>query len=124
MRMPYLGRKVTSGLTPIGWPDSNFIFHFLAIMAIASTPSDHVYSESASALSRRRSPRCSHFTSFDWFGHLTSFYSFKRIIKIAAIIIGAFIPGLAYLIKGWIAIQWQIVEDIWLTMHRHKSYIS
>ena len=39
-------------------------------------------------------------------------YSLKRIIKIAAIIIGAFILGLAYLsVKGWINVQWQIVED-------------
>jgi uncharacterized membrane protein (Fun14 family) len=39
-------------------------------------------------------------------------YSLKRIIKIAAIIIGAFILGLAYLsYKGWINVQWQIVED-------------
>ena len=39
-------------------------------------------------------------------------YSLKRIIKIAAIIIGAFILGLAYVsYKGWILVQWQIVED-------------
>ena len=39
-------------------------------------------------------------------------YSLKRIIKIAAIIIGVFILGLAYLsYKGWISVQWQIVED-------------
>ena len=39
-------------------------------------------------------------------------YSLKRIIKIAAIIIGAFILGLAYLsYRGWINVQWQIVED-------------
>jgi len=39
-------------------------------------------------------------------------YSLKRIIKIAAIIIGAFILGLAYLsYRGWISIQWHIVED-------------
>jgi len=39
-------------------------------------------------------------------------YSLRRIIKIAAIIIGAFILGIAYLsYKGWILVQWQIVED-------------
>ena len=39
-------------------------------------------------------------------------YSLKRIIKIAAIIVGVFILGLAYLsYKGWINVQWQIVED-------------
>ena len=38
-------------------------------------------------------------------------YSLKRIIKIAAIIIGAFTLGLVYLsYKGWISVQWQIVE--------------
>lgn len=41
MRIPYLGRKVTSGLSAIGWPDSSFIFHFPAIVAIASIPSVH-----------------------------------------------------------------------------------
>ena len=39
-------------------------------------------------------------------------YSLRRIIKIAAIIIGAFILGIAYLsYKGLILVQWQIVED-------------
>jgi uncharacterized membrane protein (Fun14 family) len=39
-------------------------------------------------------------------------YSLRRIIKKAAIIIGAFILGLAYLsYKGWINVQWQVVED-------------
>ena len=36
----------------------------------------------------------------------------RRIIRITAIIIGAFILGLAYLsYKGWINVQWQVAED-------------
>jgi uncharacterized membrane protein (Fun14 family) len=52
-------------------------------------------------------------------------YSLRRIIRIAAIIIGAFILGLAYLsYKGWISVQCQIVEDQTTQMGLHKSYIS
>jgi uncharacterized membrane protein (Fun14 family) len=52
-------------------------------------------------------------------------YSLRRIIRIAAIIIGAFILGLAYLsYKGWISVQWQVIEDQTTQMGLHKSYIS
>ena len=41
IRIPYLGRNVASGLSAIGWPDSSFIIHLLAIVAIAMIPSVH-----------------------------------------------------------------------------------
>jgi len=38
-------------------------------------------------------------------------YALRRIIKIAAVIIGVFVLGLAYLsYKGWINVQWPVVE--------------
>ena len=37
-------------------------------------------------------------------------FALKRILKIAAVIIGAFVLGLAYLsYKGWVAVNWPIV---------------
>ncbi len=39
-------------------------------------------------------------------------YALKRILKIAAVIFGAFILRLAYLsYKGWINVQWRILEN-------------
>jgi uncharacterized membrane protein (Fun14 family) len=39
-------------------------------------------------------------------------YALRRIIKIAAVIIGVFVLGLAYLsYKGWVNVQWPVVEN-------------
>jgi uncharacterized membrane protein (Fun14 family) len=39
-------------------------------------------------------------------------YAFKRIMKLAAIVVGLFVMGLAYLsYKGWINVNWPIVQN-------------
>jgi len=45
------------------------------------------------------------------FGYLGG-KAIKVVAKIAAIIIGLFIPGLAYLsYRGWVDVHWQTVEE-------------
>ena len=56
IRIPSLGRNVASAkrakcvLSAIGWPDSSFIIHLLAIVAIAMIPSVHAKDSPTQAL--------------------------------------------------------------------------
>jgi uncharacterized membrane protein (Fun14 family) len=39
-------------------------------------------------------------------------YAIKKVMKIAAIVIGLFVAGLAYLsYKGWVDVKWAVMED-------------
>jgi len=39
-------------------------------------------------------------------------YAIKKVMKIAAVIIGLFVTGLAYLLyKGWVDVKWVAMED-------------
>jgi uncharacterized membrane protein (Fun14 family) len=39
-------------------------------------------------------------------------YAIKKVMKIAAVVIGLFVAGLAYLsYKGWVDVKWVVMED-------------
>ena len=45
------------------------------------------------------------------FGAVTG-YAIKKIMKIAAVVIGLFVAGLAYLsYRGWVDVKWAAMED-------------
>ena len=43
-------------------------------------------------------------------------YAIKKVMKIAAVVVGLFVPGLAYLsYKGWIDVKWLEIENATMT---------